>query len=593
MALNRNEVPQNLKWNTSHIYETPELWESDYSFVENNLDFSKYQGNLNNANNIFDCMEAINKVMYKLEKLYVYASMRSDEDLRDNANKALLSRAQLLFVKFSSSVSFVRPELTSLSEEMLVSLANDPLLKDYDYTLKSILKAKPHVLSAETEKVLAMGGQVFSGFSDIFRMINNADIEFPVIKTKDGEVTVSHGVYGMLLYDEDRSVREEAFKKYYACFKKVLNTITANYAGLVNKDVFLARARNYSSCVEKALCEEDVSRTVYDNLLESVNANLDALHHYTRQKKTALNLDEMHMWDFYVPIVEEAQIKLEYEDAFKLVKQGLMPLGEEYQNLLQEAHDNGWIDVLETPGKRSGAYSTGAYGFKHPYVLLNYQQTTSDIFTIAHELGHAMHTYYSNKNQPQEKADYRIFVAEVASTVNEVLLLKHLLNTSTDLRLKKYLLSYYTDMIKSTLFRQTMFAEFEYISHTAVENGTPLTSDYLCGEYLKLNQKYYGEDIVSDTEISWEWARIPHFYNSFYVYKYATGIISAISIAERISTEGETAVNDYKKFLSSGGSNSPVELLKIAGVDLTDKKAYNVAMKSFKDALDEFDKIKL
>lgn len=593
MALNRNEVPQNLKWNTSHIYETPELWESDYSFVENNLDFSKYQGNLNNANNIFDCMEAINKVMYKLEKLYVYASMRSDEDLRDNANKALLSRAQLLFVKFSSSVSFVRPELTSLSEEMLVSLANDPLLKDYDYTLKSILKAKPHVLSAETEKVLAMGGQVFSGFSDIFRMINNADIEFPVIKTKDGEVTVSHGVYGMLLYDEDRSVREEAFKKYYACFKKVLNTITANYAGLVNKDVFLARARNYSSCVEKALCEEDVSRTVYDNLLESVNANLDALHHYTRQKKTALNLDEMHMWDFYVPIVEEAQIKLEYEDAFKLVKQGLMPLGEEYQNLLQEAHDNGWIDVLETPGKRSGAYSTGAYGFKHPYVLLNYQQTTSDIFTIAHELGHAMHTYYSNKNQPQEKADYRIFVAEVASTVNEVLLLKHLLNTSTDLRLKKYLLSYYTDMVKSTLFRQTMFAEFEYISHTAVENGIPLTSDYLCGEYLKLNQKYYGEDIVSDTEISWEWARIPHFYNSFYVYKYATGIISAISIAERILTEGETAVNDYKKFLSSGGSNSPVELLKIAGVDLTDKKAYNVAMKSFKDALDEFDKIKL
>ncbi len=593
MALNRNEVPQNLKWNTSHIYETPELWESDYSFVENNLDFSKYQGNLNNANNIFDCMEAINKVMYKLEKLYVYASMRSDEDLRDNANKALLSRAQLLFVKFSSSISFVRPELTSLSEEMLVSLANDPLLKDYDYTLKSILKAKPHVLSAETEKVLAMGGQVFSGFSDIFRMINNADIEFPVIKTKDGEVTVSHGVYGMLLYDEDRSVREEAFKKYYACFKKVLNTITANYAGLVNKDVFLARARNYSSCVEKALCEEDVSRTVYDNLLESVNANLDALHHYTRQKKTALNLDEMHMWDFYVPIVEEAQIKLEYEDAFKLVKQGLMPLGEEYQNLLQEAHDNGWIDVLETPGKRSGAYSTGAYGFKHPYVLLNYQQTTSDIFTIAHELGHAMHTYYSNKNQPQEKADYRIFVAEVASTVNEVLLLKHLLNTSTDLRLKKYLLSYYTDMVKSTLFRQTMFAEFEYISHTAVENGIPLTSDYLCGEYLKLNQKYYGEDIVSDTEISWEWARIPHFYNSFYVYKYATGIISAISIAERILTEGETAVNDYKKFLSSGGSNSPVELLKIAGVDLTDKKAYNVAMKSFKDALDEFDKIKL
>ena len=301
----------------------------------------------------------------------------------------------------------------------------------------------------------------------------------------------------------------------------------------------------------------------------------------------------MHMWDVYVPIVKNAEIQLDYEDAFKLVKEGLAPLGEDYLQLLQSAHDDGWIDVVETSGKRSGAYSNGVYAFKHPYVLLNYQKTTSEVFTIAHELGHAMHTYFSNKNQPKNKADYTIFVAEVASTVNEVLLLKHLLKTSNDLRLKKYLLSYYTDMIKSTLFRQTMFAEFEYIAHDSCEKGIPLTSEYLCNEYLNLNKKYYGCDVVSDDEISWEWARIPHFYNAFYVYKYATGIISAVSIAERILSEGETAVEDYKKFLSSGGSDSPVELLKIAGVDLTKKDAYECAMKSFSDALSEFDAIKL
>ena len=301
----------------------------------------------------------------------------------------------------------------------------------------------------------------------------------------------------------------------------------------------------------------------------------------------------MHMYDIYVPIVENAEIKLDYEDAFKLVKTGLAPLGEDYQALLQEAHDNGWIDVEETPGKRSGAYSNGVYAFKHPYVLLNYQQTTSDVFTVAHELGHAMHTYYANKSQPKNKADYTIFVAEVASTVNEVLLLKHLLANTDDLKLKKYLLSYYTDMIKGTLFRQTMFAEFEYLTHSAAEKGTPLTKDFLCSEYLKLNKKYYGKGVISDKEISWEWSRIPHFYSAFYVYKYATGIISAISIAERILSEGKPAVDAYKKFLSSGGSDSPVELLKIAGVDLTKKDAFNSAMKSFEDALNQFDSIKI
>lgn len=593
MMQSRNDIPSNLKWKTEHIYSDVGLWEKDYEYVENNLDFSRFQGKLSDIDSLCQCFKAIDDLSLIIEKLYVYASMKRDEDTRDSFNKGLMSRAQLLYVKFSSATSFMLPELTSLPEETLKAFAASECLKDHDYELKLILDKKPHVLSGETEKVLALGGQVFGGFREIFGMINNADLDFPSITTDDGELKISHGVYGLMLRSDNRPLREEVFKKYYACFEKLLNTITTTYAGNVSKDVFIARARNYSSCLDMALKNEDVTSDVYQNLIESVNSNLGLLHRYTEQKKTALCLDEMHMWDVYVPIVDNAEIKLDYEDAFKLVKKGLAPLGDDYAELLQNAHDNGWIDVLETPGKRSGAYSTGVYAFKHPYVLLNYQQTTNDIFTVAHELGHAMHTYFSNKYQPKGKADYTIFVAEVASTVNEVLLLKYLLKTSDDLRLKKFLLSYYTDMVKSTLFRQTMFAEFEYIVHDACEKGTPLTVDYLCDVYLNLNKRYYGDAVVSDKEISWEWARIPHFYNSFYVYKYATGIISAISIAERILSEGKPAVDDYKKFLSSGGSNSPVELLKIAGVDLTRKDAYAVAMKSFKDALDQFDEITL
>ena len=312
------------------------------------------------------------------------------------------------------------------------------------------------------------------------------------------------------------------------------------------------------------------------------------MHAYVAERKKILGVKQMHMYDIYTPLVEDADLKLDYEQAFLTVKEGLKPLGEEYGKLLQRAHDEGWIDVEETEGKRSGAYSISVYKAPHPYVLLNYQPTTSDVFTIAHELGHAMHSYFSTKNQPQAKASYRIFVAEVASTVNEVLLLKYMLKNTQDKKLKKYLLNYYMDMIKGTLFRQTQFAEFEQIAHGKVESGEPLTTDSLCKAYLELNKKYYGRSVVSDHEIAYEWARIPHFYRAFYVYKYATGITSAISIAERIYNEGQPAVDDYFKFLSSGGSDSPVELLKLAGVDLTKKDAFETAMKSFADALEQF-----
>ena len=589
--MKRSEVKENRKWKVEDMFATVSEWEDLYKDAESRIDFAKFEGKLSDPKVFKECYDAVYALSADVEKLAVYAFMRHDEDTRNSEFNALLSKSELLETKFFSAISYITPELTALDESVLQSFISDPDLKDYDYELKQIIAGKKHVLSKETEAVLSLGGQVFGGFKDIFGMIDNADLPFPTV-TVDGEkVLVTHGTYGMLLQSSDRSVRKKVFKAYYKAYESMLNVITATYTGLVNKDVFISRARKYDSCLSRALESEDVSPKVYKNLLSSVNKYMPAMHKYVRMKKRALGLNTMHMYDIYVPIVENAELKLDYEDAFKVVKEGLAPLGENYQRLLQTAHDDGWIDVEETDGKRSGAYSIGVYALKHPYVLLNYKPTTNNVFTIAHELGHAMHTYFSNANQPHAKSDYRIFVAEVASTVNEVLLLKYLLKNSNDVKLKKYLLSYYADMIKSTLFRQTQFAEFEYAAHKSVEDGVPLTKDSLNKIYLDLNKKYYGRSVVSDPEIAFEWARIPHFYNAFYVYKYATGITAAVSIAERIYTEGEPAVKDYFKFLSSGGSDSPVELLKLAGVDLTRKEPFKVAMESFAQAIEDFEKL--
>ncbi len=591
MAKIRSEVSENLKWRLTDIFSSDEEFKALLKDVEGRLDFAKYEGKLSDEATLLKCLKELDKVDYDIEKLAVYAHMKKDLDTRDSEANALNSMVSNLFVKYASGLSFMTPELTALSDEKLNAIIANPDFADYDYQLKGILKTKPHVLSKESETILAMGGQVFGGFSDIFTMIDNADMPYPEIDIDGKKVKVTHGAYGLLLQSDRREVREKAFKAYYNAYISLINTIAATYIGNVNKDVFMARARKYDSCLAKALSGEDVAPEVYENLLESINEALPLVHRYVKDRKTILGVDELHMYDIYTPLVENADIKLDYEDAFKLVKEGLAPLGEDYGKLLQEAHDNGWIDVEETEGKRSGAYSTSVKALPHPYVLLNYQPTTHDVFTLAHELGHAMHSYKSERAQCQAKASYKIFVAEVASTVNEVLLLKHLLKKTEDKKLKKYLLSYYMDMIRTTAFRQTMFAEFEYIAHNAAEKGVPLTKDWLSEQYLNLNKKYYGKDIVSDDEIAYEWARIPHFYRAFYVYKYATGIISAISIAERIYNEGEKAVEDYFKFLSSGGSDSPVELLKLAGVDLTKKDAFKSAMKSFEDALEEFEKL--
>ena len=591
MSLNRNDVPSQLKWNLSEIVDG----EKGFTVIENKilskLDFSKFEGKLADENVLLECLRYMDDLEIKLEILGVYAMMYRDVDTRNSDANALNSRVDNLFVKYSSAVSFVTPEITALPEEKLKAIIADERFKDYDYQLEQMLKSKPHVLSRDCENILSLGGQVFGGFQEIFTMINNADLAFPEIEVNGEKIRLSHGMYSVCMDSKDRKVRETAFKAFYKAFRDVLNTITATYAGNVNKDVFLTKARKYNSCLERALENEDVPAEVYKNLLKYVNGALPTLHKYVKDRKETLGYDEMHMYDMYVSLVEDAELKLPYEEAFKLVKKGLAPLGEDYGKLLQKAHDEGWIDVEETEGKRSGAYSVGVYGIEHPYVLLNYQPTTHDVFTIAHELGHSMHSYKSDAAQPKSKADYKIFVAEVASTVNEVLLLKYLLKNSTDVKLKKYLCSYYLEMIRTTIFRQTMFAEFEYIAHDSAEKGIPLTKDYLNDEYLKLNKKYYGDAVVSDDEIAYEWARIPHFYNSFYVYKYATGLISAISIAERIYSEGDKAVEDYFRFLSSGASDGPVELLKLAGVDLTKKDAYEAMVKSFETTLAEFESL--
>ena len=587
--MERKDVENKYKWKVEDIFPSDEAWEKSFSQAEKMIDFSEFEGKLGDRQIMVRFTQKDQETSKKLERLHLYAHMRHDEDTRIAKYTAMQSRAMSLIVKYSSAIAFVQPELTALPEETLKAYAADPALNDYDYFFRQIIKDKPHILSAQEEKLLAMGGEVYSQFQNVFSMIDNADIQLGEVTDSEGNtIALTHGVYGVILHGEDRDLRKKAFERYYQAYISLTNTIAATYYGNVKKDVFLTQARKYPSCLARALSNEDVDVAVYNNLIASVNDSLPSMHRYIALRKKMLGLEEQHMYDIYAPLVGDAELKLPYEKACDLVIEGLAPLGKEYQALLRKGFDEGWVDVCETAGKRSGAYSTGIYGI-HPFALLNYQQTTHDVFTIAHEMGHSLHTYFSNTNQPYAKADYRIFVAEVASTVNEVLLLKHILSTTEDPALKKYLLNYYLDTIRTTLHRQTMFAEFEAIAHEMVEKGQPLTSENLCEVYLGLNKKYYGDSIVHDKEIAYEWSRIPHFYTSFYVYKYSTGIISAISIANRILREGESAVKDYIAFLSSGGSDDPVSLLKIAGVDLMKRDAFDAAMREFGEVLREFE----
>ena len=583
-TINRKDVENRYKWKLEDVYPTDEAWESDFVALQGEMDaISIYEGKISKDNAI-ECLTLLDDLSAKLERLYVYATMRHDEDGSVEKYNAMRGRIEMLSVKLSTASSFVTPELVALDESDLLDIASSSDGEKFSYQIKELVRNKPHVLSAKEEKLLA-GVSSFSGdFRDIFSMYDNVDVRFGDVKVGDEKVTLTHATYSLLLQNEDKSVRRSAYKKMYSAYKSMINTISATYAGNVKKNVFYSKTRNYPSTLSRALDGDDVSTEVYDTLIQSISDHTPDMHEYVALRKKALGLNSLNMYDMYVPIFTGTGLKIEYEDACKIVKEALKPLGEEYQNLLDESFNNGWIDVYENKGKRSGAYSWGTYGV-HPYVLLNYTKTTHDVFTIAHELGHAMHTYYSNKALPHASADYSIFVAEIASTVNEVLLIKHLLNTTKDKTFKKYLLSYYLDMFRTTVFRQTMFSEFEKFAHEVAERDEPLTPGLMNEYYLELNKKYYGPAVVHDEWISYEWARIPHFYRAFYVYKYSTGMISAVNIASSILSDPKN-LDGYKKFLSAGGSMSPLDILRLANVDLTDKKAFDYALQDFKWALD-------
>ena len=588
--MERKDIAQELKWRVTDIFPSDEAWEKEFKDMQetyNDYDFSVFKGKLGNKEDLLACFQLNDTISRRIEKLYLYAHLCYDVDMRVGKYASANAQVGAFISKIFAEFSFVEPELTALDTSILEGFIADPDFAPYEYRLRKIAKSKVHVLSEKEEKLLTLGSDVMRDFQKVFMLLDNANLNLPKAKLNGEEVQMSHGLYGVALRSLNAEERKEWFEKYYEAYIKLIDAIAQTYSSNVKKDVFYRTIRNYDSCLEMAMDNEDVDIKVYESLVESVHAHLPTLHEYISLRKKVTGLAEQHMYDIYVPLVEDAEIKMPFDEAYELVIEGLAPLGKDYQNLLRKGKDEGWIDVCENEGKRSGAYSSGVYE-THPYVLLNYQETTNDIFTVAHEMGHSLHTYKSNETQPYAKADYTIFLAEIASTVNEVLLLKHLYKKYEDKNVKKYLLNYYMDSIRATLFRQTQFAEFEQIAHAKADAGEALTKDSLNAIYYQLNKDYYGEGIIHDEEIAYEWARIPHFYNSFYVYKYATGIISAISIVKRILTEGQPAVDDYFKFLSSGGKTDPVTILKQAGVDLTTKAPFEAAMQEFKDTLEEF-----
>lgn len=588
--MERKDVPAKYQWHVEDVLPDDEAWEKAFSELEGKIDFARFKGTLNTAGNILAYFKAEEAFEHEFMRVYLYAFLKHDEDVRVTKYGSYIAKVMNIITRLGQETAFAMPEITALDDGTLKALAEDERLKDHDYMLKRLIAQKKYILSEAEERILAQVGEPLEVANDVFEMLDNAELDLPEIEYEGKKTKLSHGLYGVIVNGSDRAKRKEAYEKYYAAYQKIIGTLATTYYGNVKADIFRTNVRGYKSCLDRALFEEDVDRSVYENLVRCVNEAAPLMHRYMQLRKRVLGYEQMYMYDVHPSLVEDADLKLSYEDAYELVLKGLAPLGEEYIGLLKRGRDEGWIDVCETEGKKGGAYSIGIYGY-HPFVLLNYQKTTHDVFTIAHEMGHSLHSYYSNSAQPFAKSDYKIFVAEVASTVNEVLLLKHLLKTTKDEKLKKYLLNYFMDMIRTTLFRQTQFAEFEEKAHAMAESGEPLNKDNLSALYLGLNKQYYGEAVVHDENIAIEWARIPHFYRSFYVYKYATGITAAICIANRILNEGEKAVEDYKKFLKGGCSQDPVSLLRIAGADLATEAPFKAAMAEFEEALEEFESL--
>ncbi|WP_027399965.1 oligoendopeptidase F [Anaerovorax odorimutans] len=590
----RDQIDKKYKWNIEAMYNDESNWERDYKSVEEKAEkFMEFSGRLGEgASILLDALQQKDNIWLILERVYVYARMKKDEDNRISKYQAMADRAQSLIAKTASFMSFFTPELLEIPEEKLKGfIEEEDGLKIYKFVIDEVLREKIHILSKSEENLIAQFSEVTSATNNIFSMINNADIKFGSIIDEDGDkVEVTHGKYIGFMESHDRRVRKEAFEHVYAAYEKQKNTLAATYNYNTKSDVIMSRIRKYNSSIELALSGDNIPISVYDNLVDTVNSRLDLLHRYVEVRRKMLNLDEVHMYDMYTPLVEMPKENIPYEKALDMIREGLTPMGEDYLSRMNKGLQEGWIDVYENEGKTSGAYSFGSYD-SMPYILLNYTGKLKDVFTIIHEMGHSMHSNYTRTTQPFVYGGHSIFTAEVASTVNESLLMKHLIEKSTDPNEKKYLLNLYIEEFRTTLFRQTMFAEFERLTHEAVEKGEVLTSEWLCSEYGKLNKKYFGDKVVYDNEIEMEWARIPHFYNAFYVYKYATGYSAASAISEKILNEGEKAKDNYIKFLKSGDSDYPINLLQIAGVDMSSPEPIKKAMDTFEKLIIDIEKL--
>lgn len=590
----RSEIAEADKWALEDLFLTDADWEAAVKQLEEQLAQLKgYAGKVSaSADALYAYLTLADETENLFEKALVYSNEKMHEDMGNSTYQGYAAQAQAAATRLSAAEAFFEPELLAMEESRLQGfLKEDPKLEKYRLLIDRIWRRKEHTLSAAGEEILAKTYEMATAPDDIFSMFNDADAKFGTIRDENGkEVELTHGRFGGFMESSDRRVRKEAFEALYQTYDQFKNTLAATYSANVKKAKFYADVRKYPSALAAALAPGNIPTEVYDNLIETVHRFLPAMYRYVALRKRTLGVEELHMYDVYVPLVADQTKKIPFAEAKEIVKRGLAPMGEEYVSHLEDGFDHRWIDVYENRGKRSGAYSWGAYG-THPYVLLNYQGKLDDVFTLAHEMGHALHSWYSNANQPYVYSGYLIFVAEVASTCNESLLMQYLLKESKDKKEKAYLLNHFIDQFKGTLFRQTMFAEFEKITHEMYAKGESLTAERLCAVYMDLNRKYFGEEMVSDPQIALEWARIPHFYTEFYVYQYATGFSCAIALSKRILEMGEAGVVDYMKFLKGGCSKDPIELLKMAGVDISTPKPVEDALQLFEELVSELEEL--
>jgi oligoendopeptidase F len=589
---NREEIDEKYKWKINKVFSSDEEWEEAFKKIKEEAPILKtYEGKLKDENILLEYLEKNIDISIKIEAVFIYAHLKSDEDTSNTKYQAMMNRIDTYMAEFSSYTSYFVPEILSFEDGYIKNLIkNNEEFKLYTFMFEGILKEKPHVLSKQEEEILAMVSDCLDAPNAIHNMLTNADMKFPTIVDEDGEtVELTEGKYSSLIKSKDRKVRRDAFKTLYGEYKKLENTLATSLNSSIKTFNFIAKVRKYNSALEASLKPNDIPIEVYKNSLKTINENLKSLHRYIGLKKKLLGLDEIHMYDLYVPVIELPKEHIEFEDGVKIVLEALSPLGEEYLDVFKSGVENGWIDIYQNKGKRGGAYSWGAYKTM-PYVLLNYNYSLNDVSTFAHEMGHSIHSYYSRKEQPYIYAGYTLFCAEVASTTNEALLIHYLINKETDKKRKLFLINQELEQIRTTVFRQLMFAEFELFTHESLEKGESLTATDFNKAWHDINVKYFGPSMVVDEEIDSEWSRIPHFYSDFYVYQYATGYAAASAFAKSILEGEKDAVAKYKGFLKSGGSDYPIEILKKAGVDMTTPKPLEATISRFNELLDMLEK---